>query len=88
MAGKVQDGGVQAVVVDMESFVGVGDLKDGLHPDDGGYARMGDAWLAGLEFAAGAGWLTEPVGVNSQRRRWRGRVRGEWDEDEDEHEFL
>lgn len=34
------------------------DLRDGLHPNDTGYAKMADAWTVALGRASAAGWLT------------------------------
>ena len=33
------------------------DLKDGLHPNDGGYQKMADAWDAGIQHVIAAGWI-------------------------------
>lgn len=32
------------------------DLNDGLHPSDGGYQKMADAWDAGIQHIIAAGW--------------------------------
>jgi lysophospholipase L1-like esterase len=37
--------------------VTVGELYDGLHPDDAGYAVMAQAWYAGLLVAREKGWV-------------------------------
>jgi hypothetical protein len=37
--------------------VELGDLMDGLHPNDAGYGKMADAWYAGLLEARGKGWI-------------------------------
>ncbi|PSN63627.1 SGNH hydrolase [Corynespora cassiicola Philippines] len=52
--------GYNVMVVD-HSVVGVGELVDGLHPTDAGYAHMGDIWFEGLKLAAEQGLIRPPV---------------------------
>ncbi|KAL8910183.1 MAG: hypothetical protein Q9171_004520 [Xanthocarpia ochracea] len=37
------------------------DLVDGIHPNDAGYNKMGQAWIQALQRAAGKGWIDRPV---------------------------
>lgn len=39
------------------------DLKDGVHPNDGGYDKMAQAYIKGLQRAADKGWIGAPVRV-------------------------
>ncbi|KAL8673647.1 MAG: hypothetical protein Q9168_001953 [Polycauliona sp. 1 TL-2023] len=39
------------------------DLVDGVHPNDAGYNKMAQAWIQGLQRAAGRGWIGTPVRV-------------------------
>ncbi|MEU3600985.1 GDSL-type esterase/lipase family protein, partial [Streptomyces sp. NPDC006798] len=45
------------------SAINNGDLADGLHPNSSGYAKMADAFYAGIKRAAAADWITETVPV-------------------------
>ena len=49
-------------VVDM-SHITTADLKDGLHPNDTGYAKMAAAWDSGVAAAVKSNWIHEPVNV-------------------------
>ncbi|KAI0141665.1 carbohydrate esterase family 3 protein [Xylariaceae sp. FL1272] len=50
------------VLVDMESPSGpvVGDLVDGVHPNDAGYIKMADIWFTGIQTANAKGFLVAP----------------------------
>lgn len=52
-------GGRKLVVVDMHGVdgLGVGDLADGTHPNDGGYEKMGRLWYGGVKEAEEKGFL-------------------------------
>lgn len=54
--------GKKVLVVDMENYVTVEDLVDGLHPGDLGYEGMARAWFDGIQTAAEKGWIEKPVG--------------------------
>lgn len=56
--------GAKVVLVDMQGQGGVGvdDLYDGEHPDDGGYDKMADVWYQGVLRASSMGWITGAVG--------------------------
>ncbi|MEU5189961.1 FG-GAP-like repeat-containing protein [Streptomyces klenkii] len=58
--------GLKVGYVDM-SAVTPGDLKDRLHPNDSGYAKMANAFYEGLARAAGSGWIRERVGIKPPR---------------------
>lgn len=53
--------GAHILTVDMSAFVTVGQLDDGLHPNDAGYANMATAWFGALQKAASNGWISPPV---------------------------
>jgi len=46
--------------VDMSALT-ASDLSDALHPNDGGYKKMADAFNSGIQAADAAGWLKTPV---------------------------
>ncbi|KAL9625146.1 MAG: hypothetical protein Q9160_000547 [Pyrenula sp. 1 TL-2023] len=59
---------MRLAVVDMQSSaldgdsahdVTINDLKDGLHPNDGGYDKMAWKWYRGIVAAGKKGWLEE-----------------------------
>ncbi|KAH7360335.1 SGNH hydrolase-type esterase domain-containing protein [Rhexocercosporidium sp. MPI-PUGE-AT-0058] len=56
--------GMKVAVVDMPKFVTTADLKDELHPNDIGYAKMADAWFEGIQKATTKGWFTPPIDAN------------------------
>ncbi|KAH7395775.1 SGNH hydrolase-type esterase domain-containing protein, partial [Cadophora sp. MPI-SDFR-AT-0126] len=64
IAANREQNGVKVLVVDMPKFVTRADLKDNLHPNDVGYAKMADAWYQGIQNAVSTGWLTPPVAMN------------------------
>jgi len=37
------------------------DLKEGVHPNDGGYLKMADIWFQAIEEVAQKGWIKEPA---------------------------
>ena len=59
-----QSAGQHVGFVDM-SAVTTADLADALHPNDGGYQKMADAWNRGVQAAAAAGWITAPSGTGT-----------------------
>ncbi|RFU33649.1 hypothetical protein B7463_g2678, partial [Scytalidium lignicola] len=59
------DAGNHVLVVDMYSALTTADLTDGLHPNDGGYAKMANVWYASLVNAGSMGWIQPPVDVTS-----------------------
>jgi lysophospholipase L1-like esterase len=52
VAGK----GGKVVLADL-SAVKAGDLADGVHPNDRGYAKMATGWFKAIEEAASKGWI-------------------------------
>lgn len=40
------------------STLNTGDLADGLHPNDGGYQKMADVWVGGIQQVIAKGWVT------------------------------
>jgi lysophospholipase L1-like esterase len=55
-----QAAGKHVGYVDMGSLTAA-DLADALHPNDGGYQKMADAFNAGVQAADSAGWITPPA---------------------------
>ncbi|MCJ1435189.1 hypothetical protein MMC27_004561 [Xylographa pallens] len=54
--------GMHVAVVDMYDALSFpADFADYLHPNDGGYKKMADAWFAGLQLADQMGWLVDEV---------------------------
>jgi hypothetical protein len=43
------------------------DLADGLHPNDGGYAKMATAWDGAISTAISNGWISYPLGGSATR---------------------
>jgi lysophospholipase L1-like esterase len=56
-----QAAGHHTALVDMNSVLTTADLSDGLHPNDGGYVKMGDAWNTAVQAAVAQGWITPPA---------------------------
>jgi lysophospholipase L1-like esterase len=56
VVGERAEKGKRALMVSMAD-VELGDLMDGLHPNDMGYGKMADAWYAGLLEARETGWI-------------------------------
>lgn len=48
--------GKHVYLVNMNALT-TADLKDGLHPNDGGYQKMADAWDAGIRQVIAKGWV-------------------------------
>jgi lysophospholipase L1-like esterase len=55
-----QAAGKHVRLVDMSALT-ASDLSDQLHPNDGGYQKMADAFNAGIQAADAAGWIKAPV---------------------------
>ncbi|MCJ1397710.1 hypothetical protein MMC11_000906 [Xylographa trunciseda] len=54
--------GMHVAVVDMYDALSFpADFADYLHPNDGGYKKMADAWYAGLQQADQMGWLVDEM---------------------------
>ncbi|MCJ1383136.1 hypothetical protein MMC17_006249 [Xylographa soralifera] len=65
--------GKHVAVVDMYDALSFpADFADYLHPNDGGYKKMADAWYEGLQKADQIGWLIDemPVGVTTTSTVW------------------
>ncbi|MFC1435730.1 ricin-type beta-trefoil lectin domain protein [Streptacidiphilus sp. N1-3] len=54
-----QAAGQHVRLVDM-SALNASDLSDALHPNDGGFSKMADAFNAGVQSADAAGWIKAP----------------------------
>ncbi|KAL2830892.1 SGNH hydrolase-type esterase domain-containing protein [Aspergillus cavernicola] len=52
--------GKKVALVAMNKALSTSDLADNLHPNDGGYKKMADAYYSGIEAADEKGWITEP----------------------------
>lgn len=60
--------GHKIVIVDMgnsKDGLTTKDLADGLHPNDGGYAKMANVWLDGFNEASSKGLITPPFKVTN-----------------------
>ncbi|MFD8998973.1 FG-GAP-like repeat-containing protein [Streptomyces abikoensis] len=55
--------GASVGYVSMGAVTAPDDLNDRLHPGDGGFAKMADAFYQGVAKAAGDGWIRESVDV-------------------------
>jgi lysophospholipase L1-like esterase len=60
LAQKRANAGKHVLAVSMNE-VSTGDLSDGLHPNDNGYAKMAEAWYDGIAQADDAGWIKAPI---------------------------
>jgi lysophospholipase L1-like esterase len=63
MVAAKQAAGKHVRFVDMSSLT-TADLSDSLHPNDGGYQKMANAWNAAVQSAVSAGWVTPPVAAS------------------------
>lgn len=52
--------GKKVMTVEMNNALTTADLKDNLHPNDGGYAKMADAYYAAIEKADEMDWISTP----------------------------
>jgi len=57
-----QSAGKHVRYVDMSALT-ASDLSDSLHPNDGGYKKMADAFAGGVSASDAAGWLKAPVAL-------------------------
>ena len=55
------DAGHHITVIDMSSITAEY-LKDDLHPNDAGYQKMGDLWLASIQAVSAENWIQAPAG--------------------------
>lgn len=60
MTTRIQKG-QHVVVADIFSAVSVGDLADGIHPNDGGYNKMAVTWADAITAADTLGWIKDPI---------------------------
>lgn len=60
---ELQASGKKIVLVDMRGPGGplVSDLRDGRHPNDGGYVKMANIWFGGVQEAVAKGFVVHPV---------------------------
>ncbi|WP_119323119.1 RICIN domain-containing protein [Capsulimonas corticalis] len=58
------------------SSLNLGDLNDGLHPNDGGYQKMADNWDAGIRQVIANGWVShiDFAGVFEIQNQYSGQV--------------
>ncbi|HEV2646201.1 MAG TPA: ricin-type beta-trefoil lectin domain protein [Acidobacteriaceae bacterium] len=52
--------GKHIILVDTSALT-TSDLSDGLHPNDGGYQKLSDAWDGAILTVIGNGWVKDPV---------------------------
>ncbi|KAI0966099.1 SGNH hydrolase-type esterase domain-containing protein [Xylaria arbuscula] len=57
---KYRNNGKSVTLVSMNNALTTSDLYDFLHPNDGGYEKMANAWYAAIEEADEKGWIVEP----------------------------
>ncbi|WP_053851530.1 SGNH/GDSL hydrolase family protein [Streptomyces sp. NRRL B-24085] len=62
-----QAAGKHVRLVDMSALTAA-DLSDALHPNDSGFAKMADAFNAGIQAADAAGWIKPPDSASGQVR--------------------
>ncbi|KAH9885170.1 carbohydrate esterase family 3 protein [Xylariomycetidae sp. FL2044] len=65
LANRLQDDHKRVVLVDMQGPDGPtkDELVDGTHPNDQGYIKMANVWMAGIKTASGKDFLQEPEAV-------------------------
>ncbi|MFD0636486.1 ricin-type beta-trefoil lectin domain protein [Catenulispora yoronensis] len=68
-----QAAGKHVQYVDMGALT-VADLADTEHPNDVGYQKMADAWNAGIQAAAAAGWIVPPTSLGAPSAASEGAV--------------
>jgi lysophospholipase L1-like esterase len=56
VAKAMTDKGAKVGIANL-SAVTLGDLKDGIHPNDGGYSKMAAGWFRAIEDAASKSWI-------------------------------
>ncbi|KAF2668552.1 hypothetical protein BT63DRAFT_425858 [Microthyrium microscopicum] len=56
IAKSMAEKGAKVAMADL-SAVKLGDLQDGIHPNDGGYRKMSAGWFKAIEEVAAKGWL-------------------------------
>ncbi|HEV2636693.1 MAG TPA: ricin-type beta-trefoil lectin domain protein [Actinocrinis sp.] len=61
--------GHHIALVDMHSALTTADLFDALHPNDEGYAKMGDVWNTAVQAAAAQGWISAPSSLGAPTAR-------------------
>ncbi|KAJ8111527.1 hypothetical protein ONZ43_g5602 [Nemania bipapillata] len=57
---KYVNAGKNVTMVSMNKALTTADLKDNLHPNDGGYVKMADAYYAAIKEADKKGWILAP----------------------------
>ncbi|KAI1428363.1 SGNH hydrolase-type esterase domain-containing protein [Xylaria sp. FL1777] len=57
---KYVDAGKHVTMVSMNEALSTSDLADFLHPNDGGYVKMANAYYAAIQEADDKGWIVEP----------------------------
>jgi lysophospholipase L1-like esterase len=61
MVAAKQAAGKHVALVNMSALTAADLDPDGIHPNDGGYQKMADAWNTAVQAAASNGWITAPV---------------------------
>jgi lysophospholipase L1-like esterase len=61
------DAGRSVVLVDSHAVIAVGDLVDGTHPNDAGYARIAKVFYDGIQTAFANGWIFDVDGPPPRR---------------------
>ncbi|KAI0095577.1 SGNH hydrolase-type esterase domain-containing protein [Nemania sp. FL0031] len=60
LVSKYITAGKNVTMVSMNTALTTADLKDNLHPNDGGYVKMADAYYAAIQEADAKGWILAP----------------------------
>ncbi|KUN91618.1 FG-GAP-like repeat-containing protein [Streptomyces caeruleatus] len=61
VVGQLQSEKKHVLLVDMERVLVSDGLENDAHPTDAGYAKMADAWYAGVVQAEAKGWISTPL---------------------------
>jgi lysophospholipase L1-like esterase len=69
-----QSAGKHVALVDFGAITTADLVSDGIHPNDGGYQKMADAWNNGVQTAASAGWIAAPVSLGAATAEGSGEV--------------
>lgn len=64
VAARVKEGR-HVLTVNMSAHLTASDLRDGIHPTDGGYQKMADVWYAGIQQLSSMGWIKAPLSVTT-----------------------
>ncbi|KAM0444978.1 hypothetical protein ACHAQK_002522 [Fusarium lateritium] len=52
-------------ILEVPISIGLGDLSDKKHPNNGGYQKMANAWFEAIQIAFNRGWLKSPIKLSA-----------------------